>query len=598
MRGPGPSNRDLRGKADNFGLAMKKLILFMKPWYPIILLSLCLAACASICNILAPGFLSDFTNNIAVAAFGQKIDMSALLNTGIILICLYVGNALLNAIQTFIMAGVTQNVSKKMRTSISCKINKIPLAYFDKKAYGDTLSVVTNDVDTIAQTLESSVATLLQSVVLFVGVLIAMFVTRWEMALTVVLTVPISMVIVLLVVSKSQPMFVKQRSCLGELNGQIEENFSGQSIIKIFNAEDKKQREFDKVNTELFKNTWTAQFFSGLMMPAMSLVSNLGYVAVCVVGALLYKQDPVTMAGVIVSFFVYVRLFQNPINQLAQAFNQLQSTAAAAERVFALLEETEQSDESDKPKRIEKVKGEVEFRHVSFGYDPDRIIIKDFSAKVEPGMKVAIVGPTGAGKTTMVNLIMRFYEVTSGDILIDGVSVKDMKREEVRDMFSMVLQDTWLFEGTIRENIVYSKEGVTEQMLDDVAKASNLDYFVKALPDGYDTVLGEESNVSGGQKQLITIARAMIQNSPMMILDEATSNVDTRTEELIQEAMDRLTAGRTSFVIAHRLSTIKNADMILVMKDGNIVEQGNHETLMEKNGFYASLYNSQFAQEE
>ncbi|MCI5838898.1 MAG: ABC transporter ATP-binding protein/permease [Christensenellaceae bacterium] len=598
MRGRGPSNRDLRGKADNFGLAMKKLILFMKPWYPIILLSLCLAACASICNILAPGFLSDFTNNIAVAAFGQKIDMSALLNTGIILICLYVGNALLNAIQTFIMAGVTQNVSKKMRTSISYKINKIPLAYFDKKAYGDTLSVVTNDVDTIAQTLESSVATLLQSVVLFVGVLIAMFVTRWEMALTVVLTVPISMVIVLLVVSKSQPMFVKQRSCLGELNGQIEENFSGQSIIKIFNAEDKKQREFDKVNTELLKNTWTAQFFSGLMMPAMSLVSNLGYVAVCVVGALLYKQDPVTMAGVIVSFFVYVRLFQNPINQLAQAFNQRQSTAAAAERVFALLEETEQSDESDKPKRIEKVKGEVEFRHVSFGYDPDRIIIKDFSAKVEPGMKVAIVGPTGAGKTTMVNLIMRFYEVTSGDILIDGVSVKDMKREEVRDMFSMVLQDTWLFEGTIRENIVYSKEGVTEQMLDDVAKASNIDYFVKALPDGYDTVLGEESNVSGGQKQLITIARAMIQNSPMMILDEATSNVDTRTEELIQEAMDRLTAGRTSFVIAHRLSTIKNADMILVMKDGNIVEQGNHETLMEKNGFYASLYNSQFAQEE
>ena len=598
MRGPGPSNRDLRGKADNFGLAMKKLILFMKPWYPIILLSLCLAACASICNILAPGFLSDFTNNIAVAAFGQKIDMAALLNTGIILICLYVGNALLNAIQTFIMAGVTQNVSKKMRTSISYKINKIPLAYFDKKAYGDTLSVVTNDVDTIAQTLESSVATLLQSAVLFVGVLIAMFVTRWEMALTVVLTVPISMVIVLLVVSKSQPMFVKQRSCLGELNGQIEENFSGQSIIKIFNAEDKKQREFDKVNTELLKNTWTAQFFSGLMMPAMSLVSNLGYVAVCVVGALLYKQDPVTMAGVIVSFFVYVRLFQNPINQLAQAFNQLQSTAAAAERVFALLEETEQSDESDKPKRIEKVKGEVEFRHVSFGYDPDRIIIKDFSAKVEPGMKVAIVGPTGAGKTTMVNLIMRFYEVTSGDILIDGVSVKDMKREEVRDMFSMVLQDTWLFEGTIRENIVYSKEGVTEQMLDDVAKASNIDYFVKALPDGYDTVLGEESNVSGGQKQLITIARAMIQNSPMMILDEATSNVDTRTEELIQEAMDRLTAGRTSFVIAHRLSTIKNADMILVMKDGNIVEQGNHETLMEKNGFYASLYNSQFAQEE
>lgn len=588
---------DTRSKANNFGLAMKNLIGFMKPWYPTLLLAFFLAACASVCNIVAPTFLQDFTNQINIAANGTKIDMSALAKTGVVLICLYVANVSLNAIQSFIMMGVTHKSSKKMRTSISVKINKIPLAYFDKKPYGDTLSVVTNDIDTIAETLEQSVVSLLQSLVLFFGVLIAMFITKWEMALTVILTVPISMVIVFIVIKKSQPFFVRQRSCLGELNGQIEENFSGQSIIKIFNAEGKKQQEFDKVNAALFKNTWTAQFFSGLMMPAMSFVSNLGYVAVCVVGALLYKNDPVNMAGIIVAFFVYVRLFQNPINQMGQAFNMLQSTAAASERVFTLLSEPEQQDESDKPKRIEKVRGEVEFKDVCFGYDPDRIIIKDFSAKIKPGMKVAIVGPTGAGKTTMVNLIMRFYEVTSGDILIDGVSVKDMKREEVRDMFSMVLQDTWLFEGTIRENIVYSKQGVTEKMLDDVAKAANLDYFIKALPDGYDTVLGEDSNVSGGQKQLITIARAMIQNSPMMILDEATSNVDTRTEELIQVAMDRLTAGRTSFVIAHRLSTIKNADVILVMKDGNIVEQGNHNELMAQNGFYASLYNSQFASE-
>ncbi|MBP5307561.1 MAG: ABC transporter ATP-binding protein [Clostridia bacterium] len=590
-RGPGPIE-----KPADFGKAMSKLIKFLKPYYPVILVSLMFAAAASVLNILAPSKLKDLTNEIMVSQFGIGIDMGAVAKAGITLIAFYGGNALLNYVQSFMMVGVTQGTGKRFRTSISKKINAIPLGYFDGKAYGDTLSRVTNDVDTVAFSLNQSLATLLQSVILLVGVLIAMFVTKWQMALTAILTVPVSAILMVVIIKRSQPLFVAQQRYLGELNGLIEEDFSGQNIIKLFNAGERKRKDFSEVNRKLFSTNRKAQFVSGLMMPLMTFISNLGYVAICVVGAVLFKNDPMNMAGVIVSFFVYVRLFQNPINQLGQAFNQLQSTAAAAERVFEFLEEKEQEDESEKIYVPEKVRGEVEFRDVRFGYDPDKIIINDFSAKIAPGMKVAIVGPTGAGKTTMVNLIMRFYEVNGGDILIDGVSVSEMKRETVRDMFSMVLQDTWLFEGTIRENIVYSKRGVTQEMLDEAVKAANLDYFISTLPNGYETVLDEESNVSGGQKQLITIARAMIQNSPMMILDEATSNVDTRTEELIQEAMDRLTSGRTSFVIAHRLSTIRNADLILVMKDGNIVEQGNHERLIALNGFYASLYNSQFEQ--
>lgn len=582
-------------KPNDFGSAIKKLFAFLKPYYGVIIVSLVLAACASICNIVAPSVLSDLTNEITNSAMlAKQIDMKAIAKFGGILIALYVGNASLNFIQSFMMAGVTQGVAKRFRTSISKKINVVPLNYFDKRSYGDTLSRVTNDVDTIGHTMSNSITTLLQSMVLLVGVLIAMFVTKWQMALTAIATVPISGIIMGVVIKKSQPLFVKQQQYLGSLNGHIEENFSGQNIIKLFNAEKRKGAEFDSINKKLFTNNLKAQFVSGLMMPINTFVSNLGYVAICVVGAILFKEDPVKMGGVIVSFFVYVRLFQTPINQIGQAFNQLQSTAAATERVFEFLDETEEEDETYKTAKPQTVRGAVEFKNVKFGYSPDKIIIHDFSAKIEPGMKVAIVGPTGAGKTTMVNLIMRFYEVNGGDILIDGVSVKDMKRETVRDMFSMVLQDTWLFEGTIRENIVYGKEGVTQEQLDEAVKSANLDYFVKALPNGYESMLDEECNVSGGQKQLITIARAMIQNSPMMILDEATSNVDTRTEELIQEAMDRLTHGRTSFVIAHRLSTIKNADLILVMRDGNIVEQGNHEQLINENGFYASLYNSQF----
>ncbi len=591
-RGPGMPHQ----KASDFKGSMKRLIRFLRPEYAVILISLLFAACASVCNIIAPSKLKELTNSITVPLqLGLPIDMSAIATAGITLICLYVANASLNYVQSFMMSGATQSVSKRLRTSISTKINRVPLSYFDRRAYGDTLSRVTNDVDTISQTMNQSFASLLQSAVLLIGVLIAMFVTKWQMALTAIATVPLSFLLMMIIIKRSQPLFVKQQQYLGQLNGHIEESYSGQSIIKMFNAEARKQAEFDKINGKLFKNNWSAQFISGLMMPVTGFISNLGYVAVCVVGAILFKEDPMQMGGVIVSFFVYIRLFQTPMNQLGQAFNQLQSTAAAAERVFEFLDEQEEEDESGKIDSLENVRGEIEFKNVSFGYTPDRSIIKDFSAKISPGMKVAIVGPTGAGKTTMVNLIMRFYELNGGDILIDGVSVKDMKRQTVRDMFSMVLQDTWLFEGTIRDNIVYSKEGVTKEQLDEACEAANIDYFIHALPDGYDTVLDEDSSVSGGQKQLITIARAMIQNSPMMILDEATSNVDTRTEELIQEAMDNLTAGRTSFVIAHRLSTIRNADLILVMRDGNIIEQGNHDELIERDGFYASLYNSQFA---
>lgn len=581
-------------KPKDFKGTIKKLLAYIKPYYAILIATLVLASCASICNIIAPSKLSDLTNEVMVSLTGIGINMKKVASIATLLICLYLGNMLFNYIQSYMMTTITQNISKKFRTNICAKINKVPLSYFDRRSYGDTLSRVTNDVDTIAQTLNQTTATLIQSCVLLIGVSIAMFVTKWQMALVVVASVPLGMAVMMFIIKRSQPLFIKQQRTLGEMNGQIEESFSGQSVIKVFNAEERKYNEFSAINKRLYTIGWRAQFLSGLMMPLMSFISNFGYVAVCVVGGILFKQDPLNMAGVIISFFVYIRLFQNPINQLGQAMNNLQLAAAASERVFEFLEETEQSDESSKTFKPQTVRGEVEFRNVKFGYSPDKVIIKDFSAKIRPGMKVAIVGPTGAGKTTMVNLIMRFYEVLDGDILIDGVSIKDMSRETVRDMFSMVLQDTWLFEGTIRDNIVYSKEGVTDEELERVAEAANIDYLIKGLPDGYNSILNEECNVSSGQKQLITIARAMIQNSPMMILDEATSNVDTRTEELIQEAMDRLTQGRTSFVIAHRLSTIKNADMILVMRDGNIIEQGNHEELISQNGFYASLYSSQF----
>lgn len=590
----GPMRRGGFEKPKNFKASIKRLILFLKPHFLTIVIALLFTAAATVLSVLAPGYVNDITNEIYVSVLGLPIDMKAVTRIGVTLLIFYGAGFLLNYAQSFLMAGVNQKTSKRMRNLISEKINRVPLKYFDTRSYGDVLSRVTNDVDTIGQTLNQSVSTLISSSIMLVGVLIAMFATRWEMALTALVTVPFGMIFIFAIVRVSQKYFVGQQKYLGELNGQIEETYSGQTVVKAFNAESRVQSAFDETNQKLFQSAWKSQFLSGLMMPLMTFIANLGYVAVAVVGVLLFINNSLSEPGVILSFFIYVRLFQNPINQLAQVANNLQSTAAAAERVFEFLDEPEQTDESEKPSAIADVRGRVEFRHVRFGYTPEREIIHDFSAVVEPGQKVAIVGPTGAGKTTMVNLLMRFYEVNGGEILIDGVPIRSVKRDAVRTLFGMVLQDTWLFEGTIRENVSYAKQDTTAEEIERACKAANADHFIHTFAGGYDMVLDDETNLSGGQRQLLTIARAMVQNSPMLILDEATSNVDTRTEQLIQDAMDRLTSGRTSFVIAHRLSTIKNADLILVMKDGNIIEQGKHETLLAQNGFYASLYNSQF----
>lgn len=590
----GPMGRGGFEKPKNFKVSIKRLVLFLKPQYPAIILALLFSAAATVLSVLAPGYINDITNEIFVAVFGIPIDMGEVGRIGVTLVIFYGATFLLNYVQSFLMAGVNQKTSKRMRGLIAKKINDVPLRYFDSRSYGDVLSRVTNDVDTIGQTLNQSMSTLISSVIMLGGVLIAMFVTRWEMALTALLTVPLGMLLMLLIVGKSQKYFIGQQNYLGELNGKIEETYAGQNVVKAFNAEQKVREDFDRTNRNLFNSAWKSQFLSGLMMPLMTFVSNLGYVAVAVVGVLLFINGRIAEPGIITSFFIYVRLFQNPINQIAQVANTLQSTAAAAERVFEFLDEPEQEDETGKPDAIENVTGRVEFRNVRFGYTPDREIIHNFSAVIEPGQKVAIVGPTGAGKTTMVNLLMRFYEVSGGEILIDGVPVSSVKREAVRSLFGMVLQDTWLFNGTIRENVAYAKRDATDGEIEEACRAANADHFISTFAGGYDMVLDDDTNLSGGQRQLLTIARAMVQDSPMLILDEATSNVDTRTEQLIQDAMDRLTAGRTSFVIAHRLSTIKNADLILVMKDGNIIEQGSHDDLLAADGFYASLYNSQF----
>ncbi len=590
----GPMGRGGFEKPKNFKASIKRLVLFLKPQYPAIILALLFSAAATVLSVLAPGYINDITNEIFVAVFGIPIDMGEVGRIGVTLVIFYGATFLLNYVQSFLMAGVNQKTSRRMRGLIAKKINDVPLRYFDSRSYGDVLSRVTNDVDTIGQTLNQSVSTLISSVIMLGGVLIAMFVTRWEMALTALLTVPLGMLLMLLIVGKSQKYFIGQQNYLGELNGKIEETYAGQNVVKAFNAEQKVREDFDRTNRNLFNSAWKSQFLSGLMMPLMTFVSNLGYVAVAVAGVLLFINGRIAEPGIITSFFIYVRLFQNPINQIAQVANTLQSTAAAAERVFEFLDEPEQEDETGKPDAIENVTGRVEFRNVRFGYTPDREIIHNFSAVIEPGQKVAIVGPTGAGKTTMVNLLMRFYEVSGGEILIDGVPVSSVKREAVRSLFGMVLQDTWLFNGTIRENVAYAKRDATDGEIEEACRAANADHFISTFAGGYDMVLDDDTNLSGGQRQLLTIARAMVQDSPMLILDEATSNVDTRTEQLIQDAMDRLTAGRTSFVIAHRLSTIKNADLILVMKDGNIIEQGSHDDLLAADGFYASLYNSQF----
>ena len=582
-------------KKGEFKRNIGKLAVYMSRYLIPIIVSLVFTIGATLISIFAPQILSDLVN---VITGGIPIDMNELARFAVILIVFYVSNALCTYVSGFIMTTVSQRLCRGLRSEISQKINKVPLKYFDSHAYGDTLSRVTNDVDTIGNSMQQAVSMVVQSVCMLIGVLIAMFVSCWQLALTVLIIVPFMAILLMVIMKFSQPQFRKQQDELAVLNGKVEENYSGQLVIKAFNAEKRTGGDFGKTNKRLKKSTFLSQALSGIMQPAMTFISYFAYAAVCVVaGILISTPESGVTFGTLSAFLVYVNLFQSPLSQIAQAANVLQSAAAASGRVFAFLGEEELEDESGKERKLtEGVRGEVEFKHVKFGYNDDRVIIPNFSAKVQPGWKVAIVGPTGAGKTTMVNLLMRFYEVNSGDITIDGVSIKDMPREEVHDLFGMVLQDTWMFEGTLRENIVYSEQA-TDEEIKKACDAAGITHYISTQPGGLDHYVENGDEISGGQKQLITIARAMIENAPMLILDEATSNVDTRTEEIIQTAMDNLTRGRTSFVIAHRLSTIKNADLILVMRDGNIVEQGKHEELLAQNGFYASLYNSQFAGE-
>lgn len=541
------------------------------------------------------GLVDNMPSSVKVVV-EPYMNIDKIKNIAILLICIYLISAIFEYFEAILMTDVSNNFARKLRGNISSKINKLPLKYFDKHVIGDILSRVTNDVDTIAQSMNQSLSTLVSAITLFVGTIIMMFVTNSVMAITAILASLFGFVFMSLVLSKSQKYFVAKQNELGALNGHIEEVYSGLNVVKTYNGEKTSNEKFDELNDKLYKANWKSGFLSGLMMPMMSFIGNFGYVAVCVVGALLALNGHISF-GVIVAFIVYVRLFVSPLSQIAQAMTSLQSTAAASERVFEFLDEKEMADESNIKTTLdkEKVKGNIEFKNVEFKYDGnDKPTIKNFSAKAKAGEKVAIVGPTGAGKTTMVNLLMKFYDINKGEILIDGVSTKDLTRGNIHDLFTMVLQDTWVFNGSIKDNIIYNTSDVSMEMVESVCKTVGLDHFIKTLPDGYNTILNDNDSVSAGQRQLLTIARGMIQNAPFLILDEATSNVDTRTEELVQKAMDKLTEGKTSFIIAHRLSTIKNADLILVMNEGNIIEQGNHEELMKQNGFYAELYNSQF----
>ncbi len=526
---------------------------------------------------------------------GPKMDMDKIKSIAILLACLYIISAIFSYVEGLSMIKVANGYAKKLRSSISEKINKLPLKFFDHNLSGDILSRVTNDVDTIAQSLNNSLSTLVSSITLFIGSIIMMFATNYIMAITAIVSSLIGFILMFIILNKSQRYFTARQRELGKLNGYIEEIYSGLNVVRSCNAKDETINEFDKLNDKLYDCNRKSQFLSGLMQPIMGFIGNFSYVAVCIVGALLVSKSVISF-GVIVAFIMYVRLFTNPLSQIAQAMTSMQSTAAASERVFGLLEEVEMDSENDITKKLDKhkVKGNIEFKNVKFGYDKDNIIINDFTAKVKAGEKIAIVGPTGAGKTTMVNLLMKFYDINDGDILIDGTSIRELKRDNIHSLFTMVLQDTWLFNGTVKENIIYNQKNVSNKKVEDVCKVVGVDHFIKTLPNGYDSIISDNDSVSSGQRQLLTIARGMISDSPFLILDEATSNVDTRTEELVQKAMDKLMENKTSFIIAHRLSTIKNADLILVMKDGNIIEQGNHNELMKKNGFYANLYNSQF----
>ena len=594
MRGPGMGRRPAEKSKDFKGTWMK-IIRYCKRYLAVSVVALICAVAGTILTILGPDKLSDLTK-VITEGIATGIDMERIKSIGLTLVAFYAGSAILSFGQQFIMATVTQNVTKQLRSDISGKINRLPMAYYNKTSTGDVLSRVTNDVDMISQSMNQSIGNLVSAVALFFGSLIMMFKTNVIMTLTAVIATMIGFGLMSLITSHSQKYFSRQQANLGALNGHIEEIYSGHTVVKAYNGEKNAKKVFDELNNNLRDSAFKAQSLSGLMQPLMAFIGNFGYVAVCVMGAVLTMKGYIGFE-VIVAFMMYIRLFTQPLAQIAQATQSLQSAAAAGERVFAFLGAEEMSDESNKTEKLGKAEGYVDFEHVKFGYeDTDKIIIHDFSAKAKPGQKIAIVGPTGAGKTTLVNLLMRFHEIQSGDIKIDGISTRDMKREEVRSQFCMVLQDTWLFEGTVRENLVYNTENVSEEKIEAACKAVGLDHFIRTLPHGYDTILNDQVSLSQGQKQQLTIARAMIADKPMLILDEATSSVDTRTELQIQKAMDALMQNRTSFVIAHRLSTIKNADLILVLKDGDIIESGNHEELLAKGGFYADLYNSQFDQ--
>ena len=588
----GPPGRGADEKPKNVKSSMLELLRYLKPWYKPIVISLIFSLVGTLLTIIAPDKLADLTNNIS-DGLQTGIDMDLIIKSILIILAIYISANLVTCAASYIMITVMQKLAWSMRTSISQKINKLPLKFFDKVTVGDVLSRITNDVDTISSALNSSITTLVQAVVQFVGVTIIMFATSGRLALTAIGSSILGFVLMFFIVSRSRKYFRQQQQNLGDMNGHVEEMYSGHNIVRAYGATAQSKKEFDRINDNLYNSAWKSQFFSGMLMPLMGFVGSLGYVAVCIVGATLTMSGAIRF-GTVIAFISYVKLFTNPLSQISQAVSSLMSAGAAGERVFGFLAEEEMPDDSGCTAHIDHVRGKVEFENVRFGYDEDKPIIHDFSADIEPGQKVAIVGYTGAGKTTMVNLLMRFYELWSGQIKIDGVLVSQMRRSDVHAMFGMVLQDTWLFDGTYRENIAYGKPGVTDEQVEAACKLVGLDHYIKTLPKGYDTELNDRSSLSAGQRQLLTIARAMVENAPMIILDEATSSVDTRTEVLVQKAMDHLMEGRTSFIIAHRLSTIRDADLILVMDKGDIVESGTHEQLLEKGGLYKELYTSQF----
>lgn len=594
QRGPMGRAMGSKEKPKDFVGIWKKLLGYCKKYMAFLIIAVVCASAGTVCTLVGPDKLSDMTDEITNGILTSSMNMDRITQIGLFLVCLYALSYVLSAVQGWIMSTVTQRVTKQMRSDISRKINRLPMSFYNKTTTGDVLSRVTNDVDTIGQSLNQSIGTLITAVILFVGSFIMMLKTNLLMTVTAVCTSLIGFVIMFAIMGRSQKYFSRQQKHLGEINGHIEEIYAGHTVVKAYNGEQAAQKTFDELNEKLKHSGFMAQCLSGLMMPVMNFIGNLGYVAVCVVGGAMALNGKISF-GVIVAFMMYVRYFTQPLSQMAQAVQSMQSAGAAGERVFEFLESEEMENEDGKIEKLDNVKGEVTFEHVKFGYeDSDRIVIHDFSAEAKPGQKIAIVGPTGAGKSTLVNLLMRFYEIQGGKISIDQIPTNRIKREAVHSQFCMVLQDTWLFEGTVRENLIYCTPDASDEKMKQACKAVGLDHFIRTLPNGYDTILNDQVNLSQGQKQQLTIARAMIADKPMLILDEATSSVDTRTEQQIQNAMDKLMEGRTSFVIAHRLSTIKNADLILVLKDGDVIESGNHEELMKKNGFYASLYNSQF----